>query len=225
MKSKSKIDIKILISLLVICLLIILFWNTIVVYPIKIFVVLLHEISHGIAAVITGGSIVKIEISSNQGGVCYTLGGLRFIILSAGYLGSMFWGGLILVMASRSKFDKYISIIIGVIILIITAVFIRNAFGLIYGIVFSLVMVALGWFVNMEVNDFILKVIGLTSILYAIIDIKDDLLTRQIPSSDASMLGKFYFGSSTFWGILWVIIALLMAFLFLRISSKNRIEY
>ena len=36
---------------------VVLLWNTPVVAPLKIFVVLLHEISHGVAAVLTGGSI------------------------------------------------------------------------------------------------------------------------------------------------------------------------
>ncbi len=66
---------------------------------------------------------------------------------------------------------------------------------------------------------FIISSIG--NILLAVIDIKDDLITRQIPSSDASMMGKYYFGNSIFWGILWVVIAVIMAFLFLRISSRN----
>ena len=136
----------------------------------------------------------------------------------------MFWGGLILIAASRTKFDRYISMFIGIVILIITIVFIRNSFGLVYGIVFSAVMIVLGKFANMEINDLILKVLGLTSMLYAIIDIKDDLITRQIPSSDASMMGKLYFGNSIFWGILWVVFAIVMAFIFLKISSKNNKE-
>ena len=32
-------------------------WDTPLIYPLKIFVVLLHEISHGIVALATGGSI------------------------------------------------------------------------------------------------------------------------------------------------------------------------
>jgi len=37
-----------------------LLWNTPVVYPLKIFVVFMHEISHGIAAMATGGQIEEI---------------------------------------------------------------------------------------------------------------------------------------------------------------------
>ena len=36
-----------------------LLWDSFVVYPFRIFVVFLHEISHGLAAIATGGSIVS----------------------------------------------------------------------------------------------------------------------------------------------------------------------
>ena len=64
-----------------------LLWDTFVVYPFRLFVVFLHEISHGLAAVLTGGSIVSIGLSFDEGGVCLTRGGWPFLILNAGYLG------------------------------------------------------------------------------------------------------------------------------------------
>ena len=48
------------------------------------------------AAILTGGSIERIEINPRFGGACYTYGGSRFVTLSAGYLGSMFFGAVLL---------------------------------------------------------------------------------------------------------------------------------
>ena len=53
-----------------------------------------HEISHGLAALITGGSIIRIELNFNGSGVCYTGGGIRFIVAIAGYLGAAISGML-----------------------------------------------------------------------------------------------------------------------------------
>ena len=64
-------------------------WNTQVVYPLKIFVVFMHEVSHGLAALATGGSIKEIQIVQQEGGHAVTLGGSRFWTLTAGYLGSL----------------------------------------------------------------------------------------------------------------------------------------
>ena len=69
-------------------------WDTALIYPLKIFVVFLHEVSHAMAAVATGGSVERILLDPHQGGAAYTVGGNGFLTLSAGYLGSLLWGVL-----------------------------------------------------------------------------------------------------------------------------------
>ena len=59
-----------------------------------------HEISHGLAAILTGGVIQSITLNFNGSGLCVTTGGLNFIISFAGYAGSVFWGFLIYSIAS-----------------------------------------------------------------------------------------------------------------------------
>ena len=90
-----------------------LLWGTFVVYPFRLFVVFLHEISHGLAAVATGGRIVSIGLSVDEGGVCLTRGGWPFLILNAGYLGSLLWGaGFLLLGGRRNIFHQDIQTII-----------------------------------------------------------------------------------------------------------------
>jgi len=76
------------------------FWNTVFIYPVKLFVVMLHEMSHGLMAVIFGGEIIEIQINQQIGGYCkYKMPPSfwgSFMTGSAGYLGSLFWGSLIL---------------------------------------------------------------------------------------------------------------------------------
>jgi hypothetical protein len=81
-------------------------WNTGWVYPLKLFVVLLHESSHGLMALATGGSIVEIRVYPHQAGLTQTLGGNKFLILSAGYLGSLFFGVSILLVATRTRLSR-----------------------------------------------------------------------------------------------------------------------
>lgn len=58
-----------------------------------------HEVSHGIGALLTGGSVDKINLHLIGSGLCYTTGGSRFIVLQAGYIGAVIWGILIYEMA------------------------------------------------------------------------------------------------------------------------------
>lgn len=199
------------------------FWDSWFVFPVKLFVVLLHEISHGLMALITGGEILKIEINENQGGICWHRGGSFFWVASAGYLGSMFWGGLILLIAAKTKYDSWVMGLIGLSVLLITLLYIRNLYGMGFGILFGVGLLLLARFGGPTFNDLVLKYIGMTSMLYVIFDIKDDLISRNISESDASRLGEKYFGNSMFWGILWLVIAIVYAVIILKFSFNKRI--
>ena len=79
-----------------------LLWPTVWIYPFKIFVVFLHELSHAVAGLATGGTVQRITLDPAEGGATYVNGGNAFVMLSAGYLGSLLWGLAILLIA-RTK--------------------------------------------------------------------------------------------------------------------------
>ena len=54
-----------------------------------------HELSHGLAAIMTGGRIVRIELFTNGAGLCTTQGGILFFVSFMGYFGATCFGGLI----------------------------------------------------------------------------------------------------------------------------------
>lgn len=54
-----------------------------------------HELSHGIMALLTGGSIQSISLDYNGAGLCIYTGGIRSLVSFSGYAGSGIWGLLI----------------------------------------------------------------------------------------------------------------------------------
>ncbi len=215
------VDLKAVLGLLAVFALVAGLWGTFAVTPLKIFVVLLHEISHGIAAVLTGGSIVKMEINVRQGGVCYTTGGIRFFVLSAGYLGSMLWGGLIVVAASRSKRQRWISLGIGGFVLAVTVLYVRSWFGFGFALLASGLLIVMGLKLSHDINQFVLQVIGVTSCLYAVLDIVDDVLQRPGIGSDADMLADLTFVPSVVWGVIWIAIAVVVTAACLLVAAQK----
>lgn len=197
------------------------FWNSFFVYPLKIFVVFLHELSHGIAAIITGGSIERIELSPQQGGVCYTRGGIAFFVLSAGYLGSLLWGSLLLMLSTRPKMDRVIVFVLGGLTLLVTILYVRSWFGFFYGLAAGLAFLLVGAKLSATVSSVLVKVIGVTSCLYAVWDIASDVLFRSIPQSDASQLAKITFIPSIVWGVLWILISIAVIFVSMRVLLKG----
>ena len=97
-------------------------------------------------------------------------------------------------------------------------------FGLIFGIAFGGGLIVIGWLLSESINDLILRVIGLTSCLYAILDIKSDILDRAHLRSDARMLSELTHIPTVVWGFLWIIIAIVGTLFFLYLAGKAKAE-
>lgn len=192
-------------------------WYTPVIYPLKIFVVLLHEASHALALLATGGAVSHITLDPAQGGATLGAGGWAFVTLSAGYLGSLAFGAL-LVRASQWKrvAPGTLLALVGGVVLGLTAIYVRNTFGLVFGIAFGASLVVSGRKLSPPWSRRLMMGLGLTSVLYAILDIKSDILDRPQIRSDAFMLAELTGIPTVAWGLLWITIAILAAALLLR---------
>jgi hypothetical protein len=193
-----------------------LLWNTFVVYPFRLFVVFLHEISHGLAAVATGGSIVSIGLSFDEGGVCRTRGGWPFLILNAGYLGSLLWGALFLLLGGRRTRARPVVGLVGVFTLAVTLAYVRTWFGFLYGLAAGLVLLAVATKLKPAVSETLLAALGATSVLYAIWDVASDVLLRHSGESDAAALARLTGVPAMLWGAAWIVFSLVVLVSVLR---------
>lgn len=194
-----------------------LLWDTWLVTPLKLFVVLLHEISHGLMAIATGGAIERIVVTPDLGGACYCGGGDAFLTLSAGYLGSLLWGAALVLLAARlTRASSWITGAIGVAIGLVALAFVRNPFGLGFGLAFGGALIAAARYLSAPANGRLLWVLGLTSCLYAVLDIKSDVLDRPELRSDARMLAEMTGVPTPVWGVVWIAAALFVCWALLR---------
>jgi hypothetical protein len=223
-RANTRLDGKQLLWLLALMVLLTLLWSTWVVWPLKILVVFFHELSHGFVALLTGGSIDHIEVVKEQGGLCVTRGGNRFLTLSAGYLGSLIWGGLALLLAGRTRRDRGVTLAMSGVILLATIIWVRPILGFGFGfhLLAGLVLLLIGARLPRSFNDIFLKVFGLASCLYAIPDIWSDTVARSHLPSDARMLAEMTHIPTVMWGGFWIIVALALAALFLVKSCRTR---
>jgi len=198
-------------------------WNTWAVYPLRLLVVFFHELSHGIAALATGGSIVEIRMNAQEGGLCITRGGMRFVTLSAGYLGSLIWGGAFLIVATRTKGSQIALELLGALLLLVTLIWVRPAigFGFAFGLVTGLALIAAANLFKPVMTELLLTVIGLTSCLYAVLDIKSDILDRPHAVSDAVLLADATGVPALVWGVLWFGVSLALAVRFILVASRR----
>ncbi|MCK4765892.1 MAG: M50 family metallopeptidase [Candidatus Aminicenantes bacterium] len=200
----------------------VLLWNTPLLYPVKLFVVALHELSHGLMAIIVGGKIANIQIDYRIGGYCaYYLplsAGFfsKSLVAAAGYLGSMLWGASIFILSSRSQRDRWITLSIGFIMLVLAFFVIKTGqlFGIVFCFAFAAFLFAAYKWLPAGFHDVFLKFLGLTSCLYVIIDIKEDLIDRSGIGSDADRIAELVGAPSLSVpiGVAWIVLAVVVLF-------------
>lgn len=183
------------------------FWDAPAVWPLKILVVLFHELGHAAAALITGGSVVSIGLEPNQGGVTYTRGGNAFLVLNAGYLGSLLAGAVLLFASRRAKSARWGVRALGAVLGLATLLWIRPlwSFGFAFAVLTTLAVLALSRWASDFVAQLALRVVGVFSVLYALWDVRSDVLSgRDVAVSDATMLAELTWIPAPVWGVAWL---------------------
>lgn len=184
-------------------------WHHPALWPLKVTVVLFHELGHAVATWATGGSVESITLSPMEGGLTMSRGGARLIILNAGYLGSLLAGVGLMASTKVPLLPRILTAALAVGLMAVTWVLIPwFTFGFWFtggtAVVFGLLAavlpgVALRW---------VLRGLGVFSILYAALDVWSDIFARALDTSvvsDAVMLQQATGIPSLVWGGAWVI--------------------
>jgi hypothetical protein len=177
-----------------------------VLWPVRVLIVMFHELGHATAAWLTGGAVLEIGLSPNEGGHTLTQGGSRLLILNAGYLGSLAFGMALLVAARSSRVTRGVVTTLGLVLAIITLGYVRPflSFGFIYSVVAAVAIATIGLKTTADTCRFTLRFLGLTSVLYALFDIKSDVFRLDEVQTDATMLASETGVPALVWGTLWL---------------------
>ncbi|KAH9056775.1 peptidase M50B-like-domain-containing protein [Lactarius vividus] len=179
-----------------------------IIYPFKLLTVGFHEMSHAFMGVLTCAHIHSIELDPDEGGATTMSGGIPWLTLPAGYLGSGLIGAALIACGFDTDASKVASLVLAVFFLftlwwarrnLLTWVLLLGMSGLII----------LFWFVKGGVAlRYLVLFIGVMSCMYVLWDVIDDTIARKVNSSDASAFAKICgcFPSQV-WGVIWLLIA------------------
>ena len=149
-----------------------------------------HELSHGVAALLSGGSIISLNLSVNGTGHCITSGGSLFLISISGYLGSALSGYILYKLSGLFKAD--VCRVIGSIICTsIFLVFILYASNLITYLILSLLFIYMLCVTSCLGNryfNFFIKLTGISVLSESLLS--PLILIFRSGNSDASNLAK-----------------------------------
>ncbi|KAL0450014.1 UNVERIFIED_CONTAM: hypothetical protein Slati_1557800 [Sesamum latifolium] len=183
-------------------------WRTFLLTPFKLITVFLHEASHAIACKLTCGEVEGMQVHADEGGMTQTRGGVYWLILPAGYLGSSFWG-MALILASTNLLTSRIAAGCLILSLLIVLFIAKNwtLQGLCIGfIIFIAVVWVLQETTKARILRYLILFIGVMNSLFSVYDIYDDLISRRVHSSDAEKFAELCPCpcNGVGWGVIWV---------------------
>ena len=210
-------------------------------YPFRIFVTFIHEGGHALAALLTGNSVASLSVATNASGETYTTqGGLisQFLISSAGYLGSMAFGALLLILIRKAIAARLVLLGCGIFVFTLTMIyglfkplFAMTAwsgipFTLLAGTAISIGLVLIARFASARVATFFTSFLAVQCVLNALFDLKTVLFMSAsfgstVPT-DAVNMAHATGIPAIFWTVMWIGLALGILWFAMRLYVAGR---
>jgi hypothetical protein len=213
----------------------------ILAYPFRIFVTFIHEGGHAIAALLTGNTVSSLSVATNTSGETYTTqGGLisQLLISSAGYVGSMAFGALLLILIRKSVAARIV--LLGSAILIFGLTMIYGLFKPLFsgvswsGIPFTLLagslisvgLILVARFASAKVASFFVSFLAVQCVLNALFDLKTVFFLSSpfaLPvHTDAVNMANATGIPALFWAVIWIVLALGILWFAMRLYVAGR---
>lgn len=186
-----------------------LFWLTPVLYPLKIFVVFIHETFHALVTVLTGGRVISMVVTPWESGYVQHIGGNSFLIAAAGYVGSALFGGALLILSVRDKWAPYVFGGLALLFGIVTLWFVRNPFGIVFGLSTAFIFALLYW-KPLPGTHYFIDILAVMSSLYALYDLTDFLVIGS--RTDAVILAELTHIPAFIWALLWSAVSVMVVY-------------
>jgi peptidase M50B-like protein len=210
-------------------------------YPFRIFVTFIHEGGHALAALLTGNSVASLSVAMNASGETYTTqGGLisQVLVSSAGYLGAMAFGALLLILIRKAVAARIVLLACGVLVFGMTMIFgfikplfWMNAwsgipFTLFAGLIISAGLVLIARFASARVATFFVSFLAVQCVLNALFDLKTVFFLSS-PFGPSVQTDALNMASATgipaiFWTIAWIAFALGILWFAMRLYVARR---
>ncbi|HWS56311.1 MAG TPA: M50 family metallopeptidase [Pyrinomonadaceae bacterium] len=206
-------------------------------YPFRIFVTFIHEGGHALAALLTGNSVRSLTVSVDGSGEVYSMaGGLfsRMFVSSAGYLGAMTFGALLLVLIRRTVAARYVLAGSAALILLLTVLFgflapvwnlsLPGLFTLVAGVALPLGLLAAARYAAPKVAAFLVSFLAVQCVLNAVFDLKNVLFMSALTDAhtDAANMAAATGVPAIFWSLFWFALAFVIVSLALRAYAVSK---
>jgi len=178
-----------------------------------------HEISHGIAAILTGGKVLRIQLFANGAGLCTTQGGISFVISFAGYAGATLWGwGIYKLASAHQKAAQGFSVLILILLVSSLVLWGRDLLTwFILGVLAALFLLTIK-LQKIHYLQRLMQLFGLLILLNSLSSPSYLLDGRHL--GDGAALASMTFIPEVIWILIWFSIALLALYSLYKATKK-----
>jgi hypothetical protein len=210
-------------------------------YPFRIFVTFIHEGGHALAALLTGNSVASLSIATNASGETYTSQGSalsQMFVASAGYLGSMAFGALLLVLIRKAVAARIVLLGSAALVFALTVIYglIKPAmtgvvssalpFTILAGTFLSVGLIAIAKYAKARVASFFVSLLAVQCILNALLDLKtvfflSSPFAPSVPTDAVNMANATGIPAMV-WAVVWIGIAITILGVAMRLYISGR---
>ncbi len=195
-----------------------------VFYPFQLFSTFVHEISHGLAAILTGGEFRRFAVSPDLSGLAWSAGGWRWVVTSAGYVGCAIFGGILTVLSARGLAANHVLFFLGVILGILCLIFVRNVFGIVSGLVLAGLLIFAGQRLNVLWADALLLFLAVQIMLNSMNSLLDLFwlsTNRANVLTDAQIMQDLTGLPAPLWAVVWSVISFVILGVSLTLAYRD----
>lgn len=188
-------------------------------YPLRLFVTFIHEGSHALVTILTGGGVSQIAVQPDASGVTYSMGGWPILIVMAGYIGASAYGAAMLSLARRPGTARLILGVSGGIIALLDLLLVRNLFGFGWGILIAAGLLIASRQLSVKAAELTAMFLGVQCVVNSLYDLKTLVGLSTLvngPVSDAVLMSQIVPLPAIVWAVLWGLISLTILGLALR---------
>ena len=180
-------------------------------YPFQLLNTFVHELSHGIAATVTGGDFRRFVVRPDLSGTAWSAGGVGWIVVSAGYLGSAVVGGVLTVLSGRGVSARLVLWGLGLGLGLMCLLFVSNFFGVVAGLLTAAALCAAGRLLPKLWADTLLLLLAVQMMLNSLDSLFDLFqLSAAAPGAvtDAQIMSRATGVPAVVWALRWSLVAL-----------------
>lgn len=182
----------------------------------------IHELGHALAALISGGQGMRIEVYPDGSGITSFRGGWTAVVAPAGYVGATAVGTALLAAGRTEKGARLALSLLGVFLTIGLILWVRNPLGFGTGILYAALCFA-GRALKGDNLRFATQLVGLHQVVASIqaLLVLVNVNTYGHEHNDALILAQATGIPALFWAISWVVISAVIVFYGIR-GRPNR---